>query len=204
MTTATPGTMAATSRSPTEAALRKSITSGSTTTAGPTRHSRSIITTSPRTGGHPANPEERRGLDPIPEVALKPAETSLLPTVPLSSPIQHKSSPQAQSQKHRRPAQPRARTQPHPGSPGDRRATHARPGRPASKESSRRPPGPRPSPGPALRAATPLGARSPDPPDPPRSTAKPGSTTKTLTRKVIKSTKTISVAFIGTARPEVG
>jgi hypothetical protein len=40
----------------------------------------------PRTGGHPANPEERRGPDPIPEVAPHPAETTLSPTVPLSSP----------------------------------------------------------------------------------------------------------------------
>jgi hypothetical protein len=40
----------------------------------------------PRTGGHPANPEERRVPDPIPEVAPHPAETTLPPTIPLSSP----------------------------------------------------------------------------------------------------------------------
>ena len=74
----------------------------------------------PRTGGHPANPEERRGPDPIPEVAPNPAETRLLPTAPLSSPGQHKSSPAVDrgtppARTRRRPRDAVVQGQPAPG-----------------------------------------------------------------------------------------
>ena len=61
----------------------------------------------PRTGSHPANPEERRVPDPIPEVAPHPAETTLPPTIPLSSPAG--TSPALRQAKKRRRPEPERR-----------------------------------------------------------------------------------------------